>query len=132
LQHEGFTWQNIRFAALSEPNERPSMVLTKRERKALAFYDAHRNQPPTFGDFVPKLILYFLINTAFAVVVYILLVDEIPGVVWFFVGMLAGAFLRDIRRLVFTLQLWPFTAEITDWQKVEELAVREGISASEN
>jgi hypothetical protein len=108
------------------------MVLTKRERKALAFYSAHRHRPPTFGEFVPKLILYFLIYAAFAVVVYALLVDEMPEVVCFFLGMLVGAYLRDIRRFVFTLQLWPFTASITDWQKVEEFAAREGISASES
>jgi hypothetical protein len=108
------------------------MVFTKLERKALAFYSAHRHKPPTFGEFVPKLIVYFLIYATVAVVVYALLFDEMPGVVLFFAGMLVGAFLRDLRRFVFTLQIWPFTANITDWQKVEELAAREGISGSEN
>ena len=105
------------------------MGFTKLERKALAFYAAHRHRPPTFGEFVPKLLMYFLINTVLAILVYALLVDEMPGVVWFFVGMLVGAYLRDIRRFTHTLQLWPLTDRITDWPKVEELAGQEGISA---
>jgi hypothetical protein len=55
---------------------------------------------------------------------------KIPRLVWFFIGMMVGAFLRDVRRMVFTLQLWPFTASITDWEKVTELTAREGVRAA--
>jgi small-conductance mechanosensitive channel len=102
------------------------MTLSKRDLKALAFYAAHRNRPPTIKEFVPKLALIFLIHVVLASAAYLLLADEMPALVWFFIGMLVGAFLRDVRRIVFTLQLWPFTASIIDWDKVAELVVREG------
>jgi hypothetical protein len=38
------------------------MALSKRERKALAFYAAHRGRPPTMKEFVPKLALMGLIH----------------------------------------------------------------------
>ena len=37
-------------------------------------------------------------------------------------GMLLGSLLRDVGWIRRTIQAWPFTAKVTDWDTVEKLA----------
>ena len=37
------------------------------------------------------------------------------------IGVAAGAFLRDIGRIVQSCRIWPAVHEITDWHRVEQL-----------
>ena len=106
------------------------MGWTKRQQTVIKYYYAHRDHPPTLSEFFPKLAVTVLIFAFLALSVFMLIGTEMPTVTWFFIGMLFGAALRLTRQVTISLQDWPVVAEVTDWDKVFQLAAAERESAS--
>ena len=98
------------------------MKMTKLQRKTLQFFDLFRSETPTVGRqlrfnwfaWIPLLIIALLG----------LLLLFTPGFEcggWLWIGLVAGAFFRDIGRFRGLVRVWPVYREIINWQRVKEL-----------
>ena len=67
----------------------------------------------------------------FAIAIYFLF-DDVNGInplcAWG-IGMVLGAFIRDIRWVFANKRNWPLKVRITDWSAVEEIATGESLEA---
>ncbi len=98
------------------------MKLTKLQRKTLEFFHSFRTAPPTIGRqlrfnwfaWLPLLIIAVL-------GVIVLLTPGLANAGWLWLGLVVGAFLRDIGRFRQLVRVWPIYKEIINWQRVSEL-----------
>jgi hypothetical protein len=98
------------------------MKLTKLQKKTLQFFHSCRSEPPTVGrqlSFNWFAWLLLLIIAALGCVV--LLTPGFANAGWLWIGLVAGAFGRDIGRYRGIVRVWPVYREIINWQKVSEL-----------
>jgi len=96
--------------------------LTRSQIRLLRYYLDHRNQPPTVVDFLRKFGLVLLLWVAFAAAsCWYCFSKGMPEFAYVLIGLFAGAILREIRQLIWTMQVWPAAVAITDWRRVEEL-----------
>jgi len=97
------------------------MKLTKIQRKLLKFYAQHRTTPPAVGSVLRSLAVPWLVLALLAGASTWFIWAGWPVVAWLFIGVCAGAFLRDIGRIRILFQTWPVTHAALDWQRVQEL-----------
>jgi hypothetical protein len=98
------------------------MKLTKLQKKTLEFFHSCRSKPPTIGRqlgfnwfaWVPLLVVGVL-------GCLVLLTPGFEKVGWLWVGLIAGAFARDIGRFRGVVSVWPVYKEIINWQRVSDL-----------
>lgn len=97
------------------------MKLTKTQRKLLQFYMQHQTIAPTvpsvlraFGFSWGVLVLLAAASTWFIRAGW-------SPVAWVFIGICAGAFLRDVGRIRILFRTWPVIHSVLDWQRVQEL-----------
>lgn len=96
--------------------------LTRPQVRFLRYYLNHRNQPPTIGDFLRKFGRTLLLWVVFAIASsWYCVARGMPGMAYLLIGLFAGAGLREIRQLLWTMQVWSAAVAITDWRRVEEL-----------
>jgi hypothetical protein len=98
------------------------MQLTTSQLRVLRYYHDHRTKGPTVGGFLYRFAKVLILWIAFAVVgSWILFEKEIFGFAYLLIGIFVGAILREIRHLIWAMQVWPILVAITNWQRVEEL-----------
>jgi hypothetical protein len=100
------------------------MQLSRRQRIWLKFLQRFKDKSPTAFDlFSTSPFSVFLPAVVVAIALSVLAALEILNVhtALFAIGMVAGAFLRDIGRFRFNAHMWPIVNEITNWQAVDEL-----------
>ena len=98
------------------------MKLTKLQKKTLQFFNLFRAEPPTivgqlrFNWFawLPLLIIAVLGCV-------VLLTPGFENAGWLWIGLVVGAFFRDIGRFRGLVRVWPVYKEIINWQRISEL-----------
>ena len=97
------------------------MKPTKYQRKLLRFYAEFENKSLTVGSVLRRFLLSWLLLVVLAGASSFYLWAGWPTFFWLFAGVCAGAWLRDIGRILVTLRTWRIIKEITDWEKVRQL-----------
>jgi hypothetical protein len=98
------------------------MKLTKLQRKTLEFFHSHRSETPTIGcqlrfnwfAWVPLVVIGIL-------GCFVLLTPGCEKAGWLWIGLVGGAFARDLGRYRGVVRVWPAYQEIINWQRVSEL-----------
>jgi hypothetical protein len=98
------------------------MKLTKLQKKTLQFFNLFRTEPPTIGRqlrfnwfaWLPLLIIAVLGCV-------VLLTPGFENAGWLWIGLVVGAFFRDIGRFRGLVRVWPVYKEIINWQRISEL-----------
>lgn len=99
------------------------MQWTTQQRRALQYFVAHRESGPAVSEYGWKLARAALVHAiAVSVGVYIGFVIDIPGLAWWCIGFGIGTIVGDIRYVVSAARNWPLVAEVTDWDRVSQLA----------
>ena len=100
------------------------------EKNIARVYLGHRENGFSIGASVRRSIRRYMIMPLVFVVLLILYssVEEprLKGWLVFALGLALGGFVRDFGWLLRIKQTWPFTEKVTDWQKVERMAGRNG------
>ena len=96
------------------------MSMTKLERRTLEFYAKYRDVDPSFSDVVrfnAYAFLYWLVTPAIAFAV----IYPFLGLTWALpaVTALLGAGLRELRRAYTTVQFWPWSRSLLNWDEVD-------------
>ena len=94
------------------------MPLTPLQRKTLIRYNELRNEPLTTWQIVGKALPRFLIGLILPAIAAFTLP---PGVAYFCVGMLLGAFLRQVALTRQAMFAMPALLDVIDWAKVAAL-----------
>jgi len=105
------------------------MGWSRSQLRALRYLHAHRDRNPTIAEHFPKLGFRLLIGLALAFGAYYCFLGLSPALTWLFIGMLAGATLRDMRYLTSSVRTWPLLTSVIDWDRVRQMADENGISA---
>jgi hypothetical protein len=98
------------------------MKLTRLQRKTLQYFHAFRSESPTVGRQLSFNWVAWLPLLVVAVLgCIVLLAPGFENVGWLWIGLVVGAFFRDIGRYRGIVRVWPVYQEIINWQRVSEL-----------
>lgn len=99
------------------------MALSPIQKKILSSYQENRRTPPTLLRLCLKSGLHLGILVVSCVTFLWLSVID-PGSRWpqFLAGMIAGIILFAVMVFQRIAKLWPFTKELINWSKVDELS----------
>src|SRR3954447_6624700 len=97
------------------------MKLARLQKAVLQMYWRYHVGGWALGPVLQSMWWRWLLLLVYAVLGGWLLSDVSTGAAGLVVGVAAGAFLRDIGRIVQSCRIWPTLHEITDWQRVEQL-----------
>ena len=98
------------------------MQLTKEQVQNLELYARYRTSPPTFWQLFRLNLKRYLLVAALVVILFLL--APTAGVQWpagLAAGLLLGAILRDVATFWRFVRVWPATAAVLDWERVEAL-----------
>jgi hypothetical protein len=88
----------------------------------------NRERGYTFGLFSRRALKFYLCQIiCYTVGIGIVVSMQVWPAVWCFLGMIVGSFVRDLAWLKVIRRSWPFSAAITDWDKVQKLADGEAL-----
>jgi hypothetical protein len=106
------------------------MELTSLQRRVLQLYAAWREHPPTVaGLFILNWRRYLLMGVLLGAVAWWFDYWGMSGLVYWTIGVLFGALVRDLGIFFRTVRLWLLEAEVLNWQRVEELSAQPGPSS---
>src|SRR4030095_480079 len=97
------------------------MKITKTQRKLLKFYAQHRTTHPRVVTMLRSFAVAWLVLALLAGASAWFIWAGWPAVAWLFIGVCAGAFLRDIGRIRILFRTWPVLRASLDWQRVHDL-----------
>lgn len=97
------------------------MKLTKLQLKTLKFYAKYQTEPLTMLRMVRSFWLMWLLLLIPVGLGCWYLSSDWPGFGWLCIGASAGAFLRDINRILSLSRTWPAIHETINWQRLQEL-----------
>lgn len=97
------------------------MKLTKTHRKLLKFYIQHRTTPPTLSSVLRSFALSWSLLALMGAASTWFIWAGWPVVAWLYIGVCAGAFLRDISRIHLLFRTWPMLHAVLDWERAQEL-----------
>ncbi len=91
-----------------------------------------RGGPDLMGTVGPNIRRYALLLSCLGALIAIFTLLKVWPAALFFVGLLAGALLRDVGWIRSMKRTWPFHERITNWAFVEQLAKNESSDARQN
>lgn len=94
------------------------MTLTKLQLRSLKVYLSWHTQPPTFWVLARSSLRSWLALVVVAGLGYLVVESGYPEAGWLVIGIMGGAFLRDIGRYRVLLKVWPAHDDVTDWERV--------------
>ncbi len=98
------------------------MQLTKEQQQNLELYAKYRISPPTFWELFRLNLPRYVVFAALIAIVFFLVQFGAPqAVAWLGAGLLLGAILRDVGTFWRFVRVWPATAAVIDWDRVEAL-----------
>jgi ABC-type long-subunit fatty acid transport system fused permease/ATPase subunit len=102
------------------------MELNKAQRRNLELYRQYREETPTLFNLFRGNLWRYLLMVAFAILAMLLIPSLANGaVVYGVLGLVVGAILRDVGYFRQFRQVWPATAAVLDWERVEALLAGE-------
>lgn len=109
------------------------MKLTKLQHQSLKVYLRWHTQPPTIGVLARSSLRSWLALSLVAGLGCLIVQSGYPEAGWLVIGMMGGAFLRDIGRFRVLLKVWPAHEEVTNWARVKEvLEEQDGATKSQS
>ena len=106
------------------------MKWSSHQKRMLQYFVAHKERGPAVSEWTWKLVrVASVFAIAASVGAYIGFAIDVPGLAWWCIGFSIGATTRDIQYVVSAARNWPFIAEVTDWDRVTQLATDAGIPA---
>ena len=98
------------------------MQLTNAQRSNLELYVAYRFNPPTFWSLFSKNLIRYLVIAGLIVLLALLgLIAGTETFTLFAMGLFIGILFRDIGLFLRFLRVWPATAAVLDWPRLEAL-----------
>ncbi len=97
------------------------MKLTSLQYKALKIYRRYHTDGFTIGQVFRVCWKQWLLMIAVGWLSFFWIVPGAPAFGWLYVGICAGAFLRDFGYYQVSYRVWPATQQIIDWKRVSEL-----------
>lgn len=98
------------------------MKLTTLQKRTLLFFNSFNSAPPTVRRQLSfNWIAWALLLILGAISCVALLVPGLEAAGYLLIGMILGAFFRDIGRYRAIVRVWPVYREIINWQRVSEL-----------
>lgn len=98
------------------------MHLTKEQRQNLELYVTFRSSPPTLWLFFRlNARRYLLIAVLLVILFFLAPAAGVQWLTWLAAGMLLGAILRDAGTFWRYARVWPATAAVLDWERLEAL-----------
>jgi len=108
------------------------MQLTKEQRRNLELYARYRSAPPTLWQlFRLNARRYLLVAALLAIVFLLAPLAGTQSLAYLAAGMLLGAIVRDIGTFWRFVRVWPATAAVLDWERVETLVAEENGTAGD-
>ncbi len=99
------------------------------EQKLLAQYLRYRTAPPTVASIVRRSLRgWAIIVGIFAVAIVVEYAVRLPLVAALLAGVLVGRIVRDLTSYRQFVRQWPLTSRVLDWDKIDRLAARAGMS----
>ena len=108
------------------------MQLTKAQKQSLAFYARYRTLPPTFWFLISRNLVRYLI--LFVLILFLVVIAPytfIEPIRWVAIGVFFGVILRDIGLFWRAVNIWPMTAAVLDWERVDQLLAESNMAATE-
>lgn len=100
------------------------MDLTREQRKSLELYKIYRDSPPSIWQLLwansPRYLLFAFLVLLLYVLAPLAGTDSAPLVA---TGLFLGVLGRDIGRFLQFIRVWPATAAVIDWPRLETLLV---------
>lgn len=108
------------------------MKLTKLQLQSLKLYLRWHADPPTFASLARASLRSWLALACVATAGAFLILGGWLEAGWATVGIVGGAFCRDIGRFRVLLKVWPAHDGVTDWARVREvIEIHEGVTQAE-
>ena len=100
------------------------MNLTREQRKNLELYKTYRDSPPSIWQLLwansPRYLLFAFLVILLYVLAPLAGIETIPLIA---TGLFLGVLGRDIGRFLQFTRVWPVTAAVIDWSRLETLLV---------
>ena len=98
------------------------MQLTKEQRQNLELYAEYHTSPPKFWQLFRLNLPRYLLSAALIAIVFFLVQFGAPqSAAWLVAGLLLGTILRDVGTFWRFVRVWPATAAVIDWDRVDAL-----------
>jgi hypothetical protein len=98
------------------------MKPTKSQLQLLKFYAKYETKPLTVFGIVRSFWLAWMLLALAAVLSYSYVTAGWSVAGWLLLGGCAGAFLRDVGRIISFFGTWPVMREIINWKRLTELS----------
>lgn len=97
------------------------MTFTKLQLRSLKVYLSWHTRPPNFAVLARSSLRSWVALALVAGLGCLIVEWGYPEAGWLVIGMMGGAFLRDIGRYRVLLKVWPAHDEVTDWERVRQV-----------
>ena len=98
------------------------MQLTKAQRRNLELYATYHSAPPTFWQlFRQNLLRYMAIALLVSLLLALAPTAGTESLALIALGLFLGVLARDVSRFRQFVHIWPATAAVLDWQRLDAL-----------
>ena len=98
------------------------MNLTKEQKRNLALYASYQNTAPSFWRLLRANLWRYFLFAILVILIYLLSGPAgIESISLIAAGLFFGVLIRDIGTFLRFIRVWPATAEVIDWQRLESL-----------
>jgi hypothetical protein len=98
------------------------MQLTKAQRKNLELYAAYRSNTPTIWRLFRQNLVRYLVIAALIMLLNILSPSVgMESIALIFIGLFLGTLFRDVGTIWRFVRIWPATAAVLDWERLDTL-----------